>query len=62
MPYISSTFGNAALSMATFGLFAIPVLVFYLFIAWCLWRLVNAFEEISLSLAKIAVKAKDEGI
>jgi len=35
-------------------------LAFNIFLAFCLWRLVNAFEEISLSVAKIAAKAKDE--
>ena len=42
-------------------LFAVIALAFYVFVAVCLWRLVNAFEEISLSLAQIASKTKDEG-
>ena len=59
MPTVAATLGNGipALSVATLGLFALPVLAFYVFIAFCLWKLVNAFEEISLSLAKIAAKA-----
>jgi len=35
-------------------------LAFNAFIAFCLWRLVKAFEEISASLAQIAYKTKDE--
>ncbi len=33
---------------------------FYVFVAICLWRLVKAFEQISLSLAQIAFKTKNE--
>jgi hypothetical protein len=40
---------------------ALGALIFNAFMAFCLWKLVNAFEDISLSLAKIAAKAKDEG-
>jgi hypothetical protein len=41
-------------------LFGVLGLAFNVFIAFCLWRLVGAFEEISLSLAKIAARFKDE--
>jgi hypothetical protein len=54
MPTLTTTLENPAAGLATFLLFAIPS------VAFCFWRLVNAFEEISLSLAKIAAKAKDE--
>ena len=33
---------------------------FYVFLAICLWRLVKSFEQISLSLAQIAYKTKNE--
>ena len=60
MPTLTTTLGNPAFGLTTIILYGIVGMAFYLFIAFCFWRLVNAFEEISLSLAKIAAKAKDE--
>jgi hypothetical protein len=51
----------ATVAGTTFTIVAMmAVAAFYVFVGVCLWRLVKAFEQISLSLAQIAFKTKDE--
>jgi hypothetical protein len=56
MPTVWTTVAGAAFTMVLM----MAAVAFYIFIAVCLWRLVKACEQISLSLAQIAYKTKDE--
>jgi hypothetical protein len=56
MPTLWATVANSTFTIIV----VLAAVAFYVFVAICLWSFVKAFEQISLSLAQIAFKAKNE--